>query len=942
MGVFFGLTLVFSLACFGWAEPKTVSFVDGTFDLDQDGLSELLMITHNDEDGSVLEFVEIDKAREHQMVWSFAPGMDAKAVFTDVKLLDLDTDGMPELVATLQHSFNGSEFNQPWLFIFRWTGETFTAVPSVIEDPRLDGKFVRPGNLSFWKPITDKPGWITVSMGSPLRSILLLELDTNVFPWKLTGRELLQPILFKNGYGRVYTIAFTSNQQELLALVSPEGQKLNAVIYDFDKVPTEVASAVITGAEIMQILAPDLQTIDLNVDGNEEILLPFSNGIVKQLVYEADEITLEAVNMAGDELFVLPDPATSEDINNLVVTRVEQGLYSTVVAESAPPGVADVIVEPEPVFELPRLPEGVFPIDTVVLGGMYSSPAIIDEPSEFYSFQWLEEPPEGCSFNPENFQIEWEPAIEQLGGHVLAYKLEFRLGEKVIMVAENGGFRHQTIPVLSEELVEYGLWVADSTTLESDDIYFDDDDGIQFYSVAALIPEKRDDNRFVFRGVPPFGLATMEFDHDTMIPSLMHSISANLSHITTDKKIEFSYSSATPIPQDITTFQVTHDIDNKLMTLAFKPGIEDIHQSLHPEDLFSELYQFPEYFFSGFPEGTGIDLLGDKLQFTIADDVLRDDAQLSFVGITSPTSPAHLLTMYFNQGELQAVRGEIKIQPTGGKKVITEFDFAGNFNPIRISAQLRLPGTLAIPSGGPEIVEPVELAFEPPPPRQANRRTVDEQEIGTTDHSLGFAPGQYVKIYNDQHFDLSHGNMTLEGYIRVGSEMNSEVIISKEGDFNLQLSEQGELQFWTGRTDSTGVLLTGFSPLPVDEWVHFAAVQDSNGMRLYQAGTLIAENNQAGPIYYSTSSIVMGSREFFTGGLNEIRLSDTARYLNKFDPEERFLTDDNTIGLWHCDRGTGLMLFDASGYDITGELFGVQWNLLEEATTESEIEEQPE
>ncbi len=932
------LLVVLSLICNAWAGPKTISFVDGTYDLDHDGLSELLLITHDDEAGAVLEFVEIDKLQQHHTLWSFSPAVDNRAKFTDVKLIDLDDDGIPELIGTLQHSFNGSEFTQPWLFIFRWTGETFTTIPTVVNDARLAGKFVRPGNLSFWNPGADSRGWITISMGSPLRSILLLELNTTVFPWELTGRDLLQPLLFKNGYGRVYAVAFTVNQKKLLSVFSPEGSRFNAVVYDFNRRPAEVASAVLTVEGAKQLLSPDLKAIDLDLDGNEEILLPFSNGLVMQLRYEENELQVASVNMDGKKLFMLPDPATDEDINNLVVTRVEQGLYSTIVDE---PVVEEIpaIAAPEPLAPQQVLPAGIVIVDTLEIGQPYQNPVLKDTLVDFYSFQWLQTPPEGCVFDPDINQISWTPTAAQLGGHLLTYKLEFRLGEKVIRIADGGNFRHQTVPILAEEIMEYGILVVDSAAA-ADDVFYARDEGLQFYSVAALIPERPNDNRFVFEGVPPFGLATMEFAQDAVSPSLMHSISADLSHITSDKKISFSYSSSTPPPRTRTTFRVIHDIDNSLMTLAFIPPIEQVHQSLRPEDLFTELYQLPEYFFSGFPQTTGIDLLGDKLQFSISDADLNRDAQLSFVGITSPTSPAHLLTMYFDKGELQAVRGEVKIQPTGSKKVITEFDFTGDFRPVRISTQLRLPGTLAVPGSETRSVEPakpVNLAFEPPPPRSKTRREVNAVERGSENHALHFSPGQYVKIYSAPGFDFSQGEMTVEGYLKLDGVVNSEALISKQNDFEVNMSAAGVLQFQTGRIDDKPVILTGNIPVPADVWVHFAAVQDSNGMRLYQDGKLIGENNQSGSINYSSSSLLFGSRDFFNGALDEIRISAMARYVtNTFKPAERFAADDATVGLWHFDRGTGLLVIDASGWDISGEIFGARWVSRTEAVVESE------
>ena len=64
---------------------------------------------------------------------------------------------------------------------------------------------------------------------------------------------------------------------------------------------------------------------------------------------------------------------------------------------------------------------------------------------------------------------------------------------------------------------------------------------------------------------------------------------------------------------------------------------------------------------------------------------------------------------------------------------------------------------------------------------------------------------------------------------------------------------------------------------------------------------------------------------FFTGRIDEIRVSKTARY-NKtgFTPAKRFEPDADTIALFHCDKLTGELLQDVTGNGHHGKIVGAK------------------
>ena len=109
-------------------------------------------------------------------------------------------------------------------------------------------------------------------------------------------------------------------------------------------------------------------------------------------------------------------------------------------------------------------------------------------------------------------------------------------------------------------------------------------------------------------------------------------------------------------------------------------------------------------------------------------------------------------------------------------------------------------------------------------------------------------------------------------------------------------------------------------PIPYNQWMHVAGVYDGSELRLYVDGNLIASEAFSGPISDSRNEDIVvnrhvwasGSSSRLTGYLDELRISGVARYSDNFAPPAfDFSSDDQTLGLWHFDSSTGLMLDDS-------------------------------
>jgi hypothetical protein len=63
----------------------------------------------------------------------------------------------------------------------------------------------------------------------------------------------------------------------------------------------------------------------------------------------------------------------------------------------------------------------------------------------------------------------------------------------------------------------------------------------------------------------------------------------------------------------------------------------------------------------------------------------------------------------------------------------------------------------------------------------------------------------------------------------------------------------------------------------------------------------------------------------WAGQLDEVRLSNIARYSTSFTPAERHEPDEHTLALYHFDVGQGDVLTDSSRNGHHGTIHGATW-----------------
>ena len=182
-------------------------------------------------------------------------------------------------------------------------------------------------------------------------------------------------------------------------------------------------------------------------------------------------------------------------------------------------------------------------------------------------------------------------------------------------------------------------------------------------------------------------------------------------------------------------------------------------------------------------------------------------------------------------------------------------------------------------------------------------------------------------------FSFGSGEFTLESWVRFDNVTQSATILAKYDE--TQTIKEYKFQIHTTGVDygiefgysSDGSTRTwpkfAWQPV-VDTWYHVAVSRDSSGdIRAFVDGTQIGSTQNVTDTFYSgTAPLVMGANYnngsvYSTGNLagymDEIRVSDTARYTSNFTPSTtEFVSDSNTMLLIHSDWDGGFGL-DSSG-----------------------------
>ena len=252
-----------------------------------------------------------------------------------------------------------------------------------------------------------------VSFGSPSRKAAVFNLIEDFGAITVNKPKIIQPEILKNGYGRVYTALITTLSGKMILIFSKENNILKTGIFSLDD-GSEISSDLLVLEDKENLYAPDIWVYDISYNKEEGVLLPFENDEVMMLSYLKDKLSLRPSEYSGQGLFMVSDTSSSKAINNIILKRIESGLYKILDEELS----TESSVEQE---EIDSLINNISSTDSIFVGDSISISATVDSAGGFYSFQWLVKPPTGTSYKPNTGKINWVPTNKQTGENIFAY-----------------------------------------------------------------------------------------------------------------------------------------------------------------------------------------------------------------------------------------------------------------------------------------------------------------------------------------------------------------------------------------------------------------------------------------------------------------------------------------------------------------------------------------
>ena len=177
------------------------------------------------------------------------------------------------------------------------------------------------------------------------------------------------------------------------------------------------------------------------------------------------------------------------------------------------------------------------------------------------------------------------------------------------------------------------------------------------------------------------------------------------------------------------------------------------------------------------------------------------------------------------------------------------------------------------------------------------------------------------------------GGFTLEFWVRLEDHTGYNEIITRGSDPSTANPDEN---VWTVIHDhgnglkfacyilNSTLVATGFGGEITDnDWHHVAVVRDGSDYEVFKDGTSVATTTDTdtgtldGPLCIGGRRQTDGTIRFdFDGYLDEIRISDTARYTGSFAPSTTaFTTDSNTLLLLHSNWDGGLGADSSGNYN---------------------------
>ena len=190
------------------------------------------------------------------------------------------------------------------------------------------------------------------------------------------------------------------------------------------------------------------------------------------------------------------------------------------------------------------------------------------------------------------------------------------------------------------------------------------------------------------------------------------------------------------------------------------------------------------------------------------------------------------------------------------------------------------------------------------------------------DSSIYFdGSGDALTMADGSHWDFGAGNFTVEFWCYKAHTTKEAVIESRStggNGFNLEFGSTHKLEWYDGSI--SGTLPVDPNAITANTWTHYALVRNGTTFTMYRDGSSVgtpltddsSSHSSAGGLEIGRRLAASGGNDF-TGYLDDIRVSSTARYTSNFAaPTAAFTSDGDTVALIQS-KASNLIGADVSG-----------------------------
>ena len=721
-------------------------YVDGTYDLDGDSLSELLLF-YDEKDGGEIRYVEIEKNGKHTLLWSFVATEDILGHISSVKMVDLENDNVPEIVAILRTEVRNKNNNTPWLLLFKWEGQTFSPLPIELYEDDLSIGRIRSSNFVVLNN-NEMTTTIGAALATPLRTGAIFNINMVGNKIQLMDFRLLESSLVGNGYGKVFIGSFKHKEKNKVVLFTLEANLIKISMYDMldsSNPLQEIFSDVFSLNGAKKLFVPGIMTTDEDMNGNEELLLPFLNGEVATLSIEDGEMILKPSSFSKKPLFFLNKEANEKEINSLVLARIEAGLYKSslfpkptelLTDEDRPNHFVSNILETTEEGE-----------DSLILGSdslnLQTEVVSLDQTMPTVADATGEKPPAADIVVEEQTEVvsldQTTPTVADATGEkppaadiVVEEQTEVvSLDQTTPTVADATGEKPPAADTVVEE--QFLRSRPRKTSIYKEGVFAEQPLFSDYYGVSIALQEEKEAVNFSSKGDTLFFVEV-----DTSLEKIVtHRISLDMGKMPVKTKVSFEYKSERSVDAPVTQISLIHDLKTNMLLVSKSPVSSAIPQSFNPEAWDSQLHKYPEYLFDGFPETISMESFDAGIQFRIEEEV-EIAKQTPFIEMVSPSDPSQKFKMYFKSGNVKSIKSVVKVRKSGSRKTVTRIDFIGDINPIAVHVSLDEP-----PIGSAEKVRTYKEE-DPTVGDTKKVRTPKEKDDAEVDAKLNDMGGQRI------------------------------------------------------------------------------------------------------------------------------------------------------------------------------------------------------